>query len=334
MSVRVEPQRLLARQFPATARRALVLDRRPAATAALTAASGLVVFVVVLLTGGTPNALGHMAYVPITVAAYRSGARGGVLAGLAGTVMLGPVMYWADLEHNGEWGIPWLVRGVFFIGVGALVGWLFDRSRSAVAAWREAALEVTRRHHEAMESLAAAAEAKDPTTGNHMFRCRDLAGDLAAEVGLPGDQVADVAWSAMLHDIGKLWIPDHVLAKPGELDAAEWELVRLHPVRGAELLSRSRSFETARRIARWHHENLDGSGYPDGLRGSAIPLEARIVRVVDAWDAMVNDRPYRRALALERAMQELRDGAGRQFDPELVELFLRLAERRTTPRGR
>ncbi len=95
---------------------------------------------------------------------------------------------------------------------------------------------------------------------------------------------------------------------------------------GVELLELSRTFETARRIARWHHENVVGSGYPDGLRGSSIPLEARIVRVVDAWDAMVNDRPCRAALEHAQAMQVLLDGAGREFDPELVELFLGMAE--------
>ena len=322
----LELQAALGRQFSVASRSVPALDRRPLATALGTAASGLLVYLVILLTGGTPTSLGHMAYIPIVFAAYRAGARGGLLAALIGAVMLGPVMYITDLQHNGEFGWPWLVRAVFFLGVGGTTGWLFGRCRVVTAAWREAALEVAERHHESMATLAAAAEAKDPTTGDHMYRCRDLAGALAGEAGLDGAAVADIAWSAMLHDIGKLYVPDAVLTKPGPLDPEEWELVREHPSRGAQLLEGTRSFDTARRIARWHHENLDGSGYPDGLRGSVIPLEARIVRVVDAWDAMVNDRPYRRALALDRAMQELRDGAGAQFDPELVALFLAMAE--------
>ncbi len=158
-----------------------------------------------------------------------------------------------------------------------------------------------------------------------MFRCRDLAGELAAEAGLSVSEVGEVVWSAMLHDIGKLYIPDRVLLKPGVLDEEEWRLMRMHPIRGAELLEHGQSLAAARNIARWHHENLDGSGYPDGLRGSAIPLEARIVRMVDAWDAMTNDRPYRAAMSAERALEELRRYSGSAFDPELVELFTRLA---------
>lgn len=302
------------------------VERRRLTTVSLVALAGIAVFVTVLLTGGTPNSLGHLAYVPISIAAYRSGWRGGVIAAVVGSVMLGPVVSAMDLEGNGEVGWPWFVRGVLFVGLGWLLGWLFDRSRTAVTAWRETAIQLTESQHDSMAALAAAAEAKDPTTGNHMHRCRGLAEVLAREAGLGEPVVADIAWSAMLHDIGKLYVPDSVLTKPGPLGAAEWELIRSHPVRGAELLELSRTFETARRIARWHHENIDGTGYPDGLRGSRIPLEARIVRVVDAWDAMVNDRPYRRALAVDQAMQQLRDGAGTEFDPELVEVFLALAE--------
>ena len=223
--------------------------------------------------------------------------------------------------------MPWVVRGAMFITVGLMLGWLFSRSRAALSAWRDTALQVTADHQEGMVALARAAEAKDPTTGDHLFRCRDLAGALARDLALAEPLAADIAWSAMLHDIGKLYVPEHVLLKPAELTPEEWALMRTHPARGAELLDRSRTFETARRIARWHHENLDGSGYPDGLRGDAIPLEARIVRIVDAWDAMTNDRPYRRALTPEQALDVLVRCRGTAFDPELVAMFARLAER-------
>ncbi|MHB8958148.1 MAG: HD-GYP domain-containing protein [Candidatus Limnocylindrales bacterium] len=258
------------------------------------------------------------------MAAYRGGVAGGLLAAIIGAVMLGPVLFAVDLQGDGEFGWPWLLRAGMFSAMGVLLGSLFSHSRALAQAWRETAVQATANHHEGMEALARAAEAKDPTTGNHMFRCRDLAGELAAEAGLSVSEVGEVAWSAMLHDIGKLYIPDRVLLKPGALDEEEWRLMRMHPVRGAELLEHGQSLAVARNIARWHHENLDGSGYPDGLRGSAIPLEARIVRVVDAWDAMTNDRPYRAAMSAERALEELRRCSGSAFDPELVELFTRL----------
>ncbi len=287
-----------------------------------------VVFVVVLLAGGAPTPYLQLPYIPIILGAYGGGTRVGLAYGLACAVLFNPVLTLVDLEHNGEpFGMPWVVRGAMFITVGLMLGWLFSRSRAALSAWRDTALQVTAAHQEGMVALARAAEAKDPTTGDHLFRCRDLAGALARDLGLAEPLAADIAWSAMLHDIGKLYVPEHVLLKPAELTPEEWALMRTHPARGAELLDRSRTFETARRIARWHHENLDGSGYPDGLRGDAIPLEARIVRIVDAWDAMTNDRPYRRALTPEQALDELMRCRGTAFDPELVAVFARLAER-------
>lgn len=286
------------------------------------------VFLVVLLSGGAPSPYLQLPYIPIILAAFGGGTRVGLAYGLACAVLFDPVLTLVDLQHDGEpFGLAWVVRGAMFTTVGLMLGWLFSRSRSVTAAWRQTALEVTASHQEGMLALARAAEAKDPSTGDHLFRCSDLAGALAREGDLDEDVVTDIAWSAMLHDIGKLYVPEHILTKPGELTPDEWALVRSHPVRGAELLDHSRAFATARRIARWHHENLDGSGYPDGLKGEAIPLEARIVRVVDAWDAMTNDRPYRRALSIEEALEELRRWRGRAFDPELVELFTRLAER-------
>jgi putative two-component system response regulator len=131
----------------------------------------------------------------------------------------------------------------------------------------------------------------------------------------------------MLHDIGKLHVPDRILLKPGPLDRAEWDVMRLHPVWGAEILAQGAGFEIARRIARSHHENFDGSGYPDGLAGEAIPLEARIVRLADAFDAMTHGRPYQAARPVAWALEEIDRFAGRQFDPELARLFLGLLER-------
>ncbi|MEW6223226.1 MAG: HD-GYP domain-containing protein [Chloroflexota bacterium] len=289
--------------------------------------STLAAFLLLLGTGGSPSPLNHFGYIPVMLGTYLWGRRGGILGGLFVSLALGPVLSALDLEGNGEPMLPWLYRGAAFTGIGFLVGTLFDRSRAAATGWRSTATELIDQQRESMLTLARAAETKDPTTGDHMYRCRDLATVLAREVGFAEARVADIGWSAMLHDIGKLYVPDHVLVKPGELSPEEWALIRMHPGQGADLLDGPRMFETARRIARWHHENLDGTGYPDGLRGNRIPLEARIVRIVDAWDAMTNDRPYRLSLGHIRAMEELVQFAGTQFDPELVALFLRYLER-------
>jgi len=178
--------------------------------------------------------------------------------------------------------------------------------------------------HQAIFMLARAAEARDGTTGIHIEHVRDLAAELASAVGIADAEVQEIAWSAMLHDVGKLRVPDRVLLKPGRLDEEEWALIRQHPIWGEQLLMGDDGFALARRIARWHHENWDGSGYPDGLRGEAIPVPARIVRVVDVFDALRSERPYKPAWPLERSLEELRRMRGTGLDPDLVDLFVRL----------
>ncbi len=187
-----------------------------------------------------------------------------------------------------------------------------ERARGAEAAAR----------HQAIFMLARAAEARDGTTGIHIEHVRDLAAELARAAGIADREVLEIAWSAMLHDVGKLRVPDRVLLKPGKLDEAEWALIRQHPMWGEQLLMGDDGFALARRIARWHHENWDGSGYPDGLRSEAIPLAARIVRVVDVFDALRSERPYKPAWTLERSLEELRSMRGTGLEPALVDLFV------------
>lgn len=183
-----------------------------------------------------------------------------------------------------------------------------------------------------MVALARGAEARDTDTGDHIQRVHSLAEALAQAAALSADEAEAIGWAAMLHDVGKLHIPDRILLKPGPLNAEEWKLMRQHTVFGEAILSVGEGFETARRIARWHHENFDGSGYPDGLRRERIPLEARIVRVADAFDGITSDRPYKSARSVEWALAALRRYAGSQFDPELVALFIQLAESGRLPR--
>ncbi|MBA3236438.1 MAG: HD domain-containing protein [Chloroflexi bacterium] len=174
--------------------------------------------------------------------------------------------------------------------------------------------------------LARAAEARDGATGVHIEHVRDLAAELAAATGVVASEIEHIAWSAMLHDVGKIRVPDRVLLKPGRLDEDEWALIRQHPLWGEELLIGEDGFKLARQIARWHHEDWDGSGYPDGLRGEAIPLAARIVRVVDVYDALRSERPYKPVWTLERTLEELRAMRGRGLDPDLTDVFVQIRD--------
>ena len=197
---------------------------------------------------------------------------------------------------------------------------LLARIRSALRL-RQALLRMDAAHA-AVAALANAVEAKDPLTERHCQRLANLAARLGADAGLELADLEALAYGALLHDVGKIGVPESVLSKAGPLDDAEWELMRRHPEIGERIcrpLSSSRRFAP---IVRHHHERWDGAGYPDGLRGEAIPLGARIVGLVDAFDAMTHDRPYRQAISVAKAVSELWREAGRQFDRALVPLLV------------
>lgn len=305
-------------------------DRVPAGRARLYRILGMGVVAVLIvvaltaarLTGGTPSPLNHLAYAPIIAAAYLFGLRGGLLSALSISIFLGPFPWRVE---PGAWDPEvGLVRMAMYLSVGSVTGLLFDRVRHAMLGWQTAAVEIAQRERDGMVALARGAEAKDTDTGDHVLRVQLVAERLAVAAGVDRERAADIGWSAMLHDVGKLHVPDHILLKPATLEEAEWQIMRRHPIWGEHILEHGSGFELARRIARWHHECFDGHGYPDGLRGGSIPFEARIVCVADAFDAMTHHRPYRAARSLEWALQELDRYAGKQFDPELVRLFVDL----------
>lgn len=171
--------------------------------------------------------------------------------------------------------------------------------------------------------LAMAAEARDPYTEHHLFRIRGYSEAIALQMELSPEAAKEIGLASLLHDLGKTRIPDAILTKPGPLTPDEWQIMRRHPVWGEELLPDSPWFTTARQIARYHHENWDGSGYPDGLKAETIPLAAAIVAVADGFDAMTSKRPYKGAWPPARAMRELKAATGRRYCPEVVEAFER-----------
>jgi HD-GYP domain-containing protein (c-di-GMP phosphodiesterase class II) len=172
--------------------------------------------------------------------------------------------------------------------------------------------------------LANALEAKDPYTRGHSERVGARARRLASALGLPPDEIDTVTQAGLLHDIGKIGVPETVLRKRGALDHAEWALMRNHPLIGAQIVAPFDFFAGGALVIRHHHERWDGSGYPDGLVGAAIPLGARIVAVADVFDALTSDRPYRPALARDAALAYLTEEAGRTLDPDVVAVILGL----------
>jgi putative two-component system response regulator len=195
------------------------------------------------------------------------------------------------------------------------------RGLEDLVAARTAELEASRL--EILDRLAVAAEYRDDETHEHARRIGRTAELLACELGLGERTRTDIRRAAPLHDIGKIGIPDSILLKPGKLTNAEFDEMKRHASIGADMLSGSRApiLNMAEQIARTHHERWDGSGYPAGLRGEAIPIVGRIVAVADVFDALTHRRPYKEAWEVDRALEEIRSNSGRQFDPRVVAAF-------------
>src|SRR6266851_2913157 len=170
-------------------------------------------------------------------------------------------------------------------------------------------------------SLARSIEAKDSLANGHSDRMGEYAGQLGKRLGLQEQELQELRIACLLHDVGKVAVPDSILLKPGPLDAEEMEIVRQHPVVGENICAPLRSLRGILPVIRHHHERMDGTGYPDGLRGEEIPLMARIMAISDAYDAMTSDRPYRRGMPTTHALELLRRGAGTQWDRDLVAEF-------------
>lgn len=189
---------------------------------------------------------------------------------------------------------------------------------------RERTAEAEEARLEVLERLAMAAEYRDDATGQHIRRVGTLAGWLARAVGLPSEESDRIASAAPLHDVGKIAIPDQILLKPGRLNADELDIMRAHTTIGAKLLSKSRSplVNTAREVALCHHERWDGRGYPNGIGGDEIPIAGRIVALVDFFDALSHDRPYRPRNGLHDVLHLIRDERGKHFDARVTDAFL------------
>jgi putative nucleotidyltransferase with HDIG domain len=200
-------------------------------------------------------------------------------------------------------------------------------SQAAVAA--EHALmfqELRETRFEAIMALAEAIEFKDASTGRHSDRLLTLAISVADRMGLTAKQKDLLRYAAVLHDIGKIGVPEHILRKPASLSSEEYAVIREHPRLGAQILRKISFLQDAVQVVFTHHEWYDGTGYPGGLAGEKIPIVSRIVAIMDAYDAMISDRPYRKALGHAQAIAQLRAFAGRQFDPQIVEIFLSVLE--------
>jgi ribonuclease P protein subunit RPR2 len=203
---------------------------------------------------------------------------------------------------------------------------VYRRERTRTEELEQALHDLEESYLATVRTLAFVVEAKDTHTRSHLDRAHDYAVALASRVAPELAQDQTLRYGFFLHDIGKIGIPERILSKPAPLTDEEWAIMRTHPLLGAQILSPVKFLVPALPIVESHHEKWDGTGYPRGLRGEEIPLGARIFAVVDAFDAMTSDRPYRRALSFEQALDQISRGGGTQFDPEVLRAFVALCE--------
>jgi len=187
--------------------------------------------------------------------------------------------------------------------------------------------------YEVVTSLSSALDARDHYTNGHSERVIEYAKQIATELGMPMQQQEELVYLCLLHDIGKIGIPDHILNKPGRLTQEEFEIMKRHAEIGERIISPLEALKNLKPLIRHHQEYYDGKGYPDNLSGEAIPIACRILSVVDTFDAMTTDRPYRKALPIEAAMAELRRCADSQFDPAVVDIFITILDKEGVLKG-
>jgi putative nucleotidyltransferase with HDIG domain len=218
--------------------------------------------------------------------------------------------------------VVWALLMILVRGASATLTGQTDKLRARSRQLMDSYARLEENTLEAIETLNATVEAKDPYTAGHSRRVQEIALAIGRQLGLDQARLEALRLAGLFHDIGKLAVPDAILTKPERLTTDEFALIQRHSEAGARIVGKLGRLRDIVPIIRHHHERWDGSGYPDGLRADAIPLEAAIVGLADAWDAMTTDRPYHRALTVQEALAEIRTGRGSQFAPEVVDAFL------------
>ncbi len=227
---------------------------------------------------------------------------------------------------------PHMIAQVFSIVILFLFIWAFYTIINNINATNDAVVaknETKELSVEVMEALANTIDAKDKYTNGHSIRVAQYSRMICEKMGLPKEKCENIYYMGLLHDIGKIGVPNEIINKPARLSDEEYEIIKTHPIIGYEILSKIKSKPELLKGARWHHERYDGKGYPDKISGEDIPLEARIIAIADAYDAMTSNRSYRKYLSQDVVRQEIEKNSGTQFDPELAKYMLKIIDEDT-----
>lgn len=253
-------------------------------------------------------------FLPPIIAAAWFGLRGAILTTAVVSILfsLHAVLDWPGnyMEQANQLGE---LAGFWVMGI--IPGWLFDRQRSLL-------LDLANANEETLLGLVAALDLREHNTCLHSQRVRKYTELIADRFGVDKKMKQEIGFGALLHDVGKIAVPDHILLKPGKLTELEWEEMRKHPEAGYRIVKRIGFLKHAADIVYMHHEQFDGTGYPRGIKGDKIPLGARMFMVADVYDALTSERPYRSPMTYEEAAVEIRKMSGSHFDPAIVDIFM------------
>lgn len=279
-------------------------------------------------TGGLPNAYAHFFYAPILLASYYFALSGALVTAILCGVLVGPASGLDILPGPPQTTTSWLTRLGFFAGVGIFVNLLIASVLRNIDRAEASLREVYEAGGRTLVSFASLVALRDEQTAGHCERVAHNARVMGESLAMDARQLSELHWAGILHDLGKVATPIHILLKPGHLTDAEYTEVKKHAEIGGDMLANiSPRFVNLAKAVRAHHERWDGTGYPRRAVGADIPLPGRILAIVDAFEAITSERPYRSPMPIEDALDVIRDGAGTHFDPELVDLFLDLYAR-------
>ena len=270
-----------------------------------------------------PLTVGHLMYVPILLAAVAFGMAGGTLMAIAVSLLTLPAAFGlTGIAMTVDPATAWLLDTCAFVIFGLLSGGLIGAYRQHLRQVRRDVGRYSQMYTRVLTSLAHIVEGRDENTKGHCERVAQNAMVLGRALGFSTTELETLYWGALLHDLGKIVVSESILLKPGPLTEEEYGEIKRHPAYGAELLEAiSPEFQAIAEAVHFHHERWDGRGYPLGLRGETIPLSSRIIAIVDVFEALTSDRPYRRPMLPVQAVDYLKAEAGFHFDPRLVALF-------------
>ncbi len=276
----------------------------------------------VYLTGGTKQAYPHILYLALLLGAHFYGAPGGLLAGALAGLWVGPWMPLDVAQGLPQPTVGWVSRTAFFGLVGGAAGVLMDVNKRRLARNQNLVREISEGYGRILRTFSRLVSMRDESTGGHCDRVAFNAVTVGGALGLSDEDLHTLYWAGILHDLGKVAVPAPILLKPDRLTDEEYRRIKEHVIYGADLLvSASPNFERIAEAIRAHHERWNGSGYPEGLHGEEIPLAGRILAVVDVFEALTSERPYRGPRRPDAALTYLRRNAGVEFDPRVVEAF-------------